>query len=121
MEFLEQYLALSVTSALVNGQSELTGDATGNTIILDHSGGSTIVTEEFAGGGGSTFGLFDQQITASILIKSGSGNDTVDIQATVGPGQLRSGPHYRFEDRDSFAKVPSSGGLAIGEKSRGRV
>jgi hypothetical protein len=85
LEALEQRLALSFTTALVNGQLVLTGDNTGNIITLDHSGASTFVRDR---NGNVVGGFGDAEITTGIVIKSGSGNDTVNVRAAVKPVTL---------------------------------
>src|SRR5262249_46292841 len=76
IEGLEQRLALSVSSAIVNGQLQVTGDGAADTITLDHSGASTFVN-------GQAFA--DSAITAGIRVNAGAGNDTFNILATVKP------------------------------------
>jgi hypothetical protein len=76
IEGLETRLALSVSSALVSGQLLVTGDNSGNTITLDHSGTSTIVN-------GKAFA--DALITGGIRVDSGTGNDVVNILASEKP------------------------------------
>src|SRR5262249_46252950 len=74
LETLETRELMSVTTALVGGQLLVTGDNSGNTITLQHSGTNTVVN-------GTSFP--DSAITNGILIQSGNGNDTVNILSTV--------------------------------------
>src|SRR5262245_49278829 len=85
VEALETRLVPSFTTNLVNGQLQVTGDGTGNIITLDHSGGNTLVIDRT---GNIVAGFGDAQITAGISIKSGSGNDTVNIRAAAEPVTL---------------------------------
>jgi hypothetical protein len=74
VEQLESRLVPAVTSKLVNGQLLVTGDNTGNTITLSHTGTNTLVN-------GKAFA--DAAITGGIVINSGTGNDTVNILTAV--------------------------------------
>jgi hypothetical protein len=70
---LETRLALSVSTKLIAGQLVVTGDNSGNTITLDHSGTQTLVN-------GLPFA--DGSITKGIVVNSGTGKDTINILAT---------------------------------------
>jgi hypothetical protein len=85
LEQLETRLVPAFTSALVSGQLVITGDNTGNVITLDHASGGTFARDNF---GNIRAAANDVQITGGVVIKSGGGNDTVNIRAAVKPVTL---------------------------------
>src|SRR5262245_2054229 len=74
VESLETRLVPAVKVNLVNGQLQAIGDNGGNLIVVQHSGSNTVIN------GQSTP---DSLITNGILIQSGKGADTINIQSTV--------------------------------------
>src|SRR5262249_2118942 len=74
LEELEARRTPAISSGVVDGILVVSGDASGNTITLDHQGTSTIVN-------GRSFA--DAAISGPIAINSGLGNDTVNILATA--------------------------------------
>src|SRR5262249_40591643 len=76
LEQLDARLVPTVFVTLTGGQLQATGDNVGNLIVVQHSGSNTVV---------NAASFAESAITSGILIKSGLGNDTVNILSTVKP------------------------------------